>query len=94
MGQDAPELGKQGKSDNDQLGEGSLLSTRFQTGSREQLNATWEVTRRSEECWVVAGENSPLSLILNNAGPLNPAWDEAGGFLQATGYYGIIESWS
>lgn len=71
-GLDAPELGKQGKSDNNQLGKGSLLSTSSQTGSTGQLNSTWEVTRMSEECWVIAGENSPLSVFLNNAGPLNP----------------------
>lgn len=71
-GQDTPELGKQGKSGNNQLGKRSLLGTSFQTGSTGQLNTTWEVTRMREECWVIAGENSPLSVFLNNAGPMNP----------------------
>lgn len=71
-GQDAPELGKQGKSDNNQSGKGSLLGTSFQTGSTGQLNTTWEVTRISEECWVIAAKSSPLFVFLNNAGPLNP----------------------
>lgn len=58
-----------GKSDNNQLGNRSLLSTSFQTGSMGQLNATWEVTRKSDE---LLQQKTALCLFLNNAGPLNP----------------------